>query len=134
MLWVGVGVNEADGDGVNMLHLDFSDDGLKVLFMEWLQNSPVPFQTFTHLVNVAAGHETLWLSILERIQFFSVAASNRVGIAQASGRNQEDPRPLSLQKGVQAHCSPMHQKTNIGWGGDEILEAINDRLRGVLRR
>ena len=134
MLWVGVRVNEADCNGVNVLLLDFSDDGLKVLFMQRFQNSPVPFQAFAHLMNVAAGHKTLWLSVLECIQLFSVAASNRVEIAQAGSRNQEDPRPLSLQKGVYTHCSPMHQKTNIGRVGNEILEAINDRPRGILRR
>ena len=93
---VSVGVQQADGDGLDFITAAARDDGVEVFGPQWPEHLSVPVDALPHLKPPAPGDE--WARLLEPhvIQVRAVAAADLQHVAKPGRGDQRGPDPFAF--------------------------------------
>ena len=134
---VGVGVEQADGDGVDLRPPHPLDHAPGRPGLQRRQHLAGVEHALLHLEAEPPGNQRLGPPHPPVVQHRPVLPSDQQHVAEAGGGNQRGARPLPLQQGVDGDGRPVDEEADVGGveavAVDEQAHALRDGERLVRR-
>ena len=133
---IGVGVDQADGDGLDILFQELVDGALDILAARCPFHDTVGVDAFIDNLTQIAVYQCRWFLPREIIETWHAQGSDLQNIAETGRGDQADPRALQFQDRVRGDGGAMPNFVNVlganAGVGEDLGNALDDGARVVV--
>ena len=131
---IGIGMEEGNGDRLDAVRLEISQDGIKIGFHERRQHLSLIRHPLPYLAPQVARHQRLGLAVVDIEKVGGVAAADLQHVAKPGGGDKAGLDPLALGQRIDDYRRAMSEKVDIAALKARPLKSVDDPALEIGRR